>query len=195
MGLRIIFGVLLTLFSVFFVCCGDGEDSSLGADYTYYRIGSRNWKSHRLVEERGGIVYAVSEVPLAYHFLRSGYQGSSLDSLCLSHADERLFEVEFSSIDGTDLFSDGHFDRDLGSLISHLSFEISDDFSLSSSVLDSLDCSGSLFERSFKLTPHKRVLLFFSGVASDQDFKLIYRDRLFGRGVFEFDFGKLPLKV
>ena len=60
---------------------------------------------------------------------------------------------------------------------------------------DTLSCLGAHFERTYKVTPFKRVLLYFNGVSEGEDVRLVYNDKLYKKGIMDFNLGNKPVKL
>jgi len=77
----------------------------------------------------------------------------------------------------------------------YLASTIRNDFMVVTSSNDTIPCSGVHFERHFKISPFKRVLLYFGGINPNETIQLIYRDRLYNNGIFKFKFNEIPFKT
>jgi hypothetical protein len=98
-------------------------------------------------------------------------------------------------LDKKDLLLEEFSNRPYEEAVKYLSFQISNDFKIVTSSGDTIKCSGSLFERNFKVAPFKRALLYFDNINPADNIQLLYQDRLFGNGMIKFNFKETPLKL
>jgi hypothetical protein len=79
--------------------------------------------------------------------------------------------------------------------VEYMSFTIQKDFSVITSKNDTIQCSGVMFERNFKIAPYHKLLLFFSGINPNDKIQLVYQDNLFKKGTLKFRFKEPILKL
>ena len=107
---------------------------------------------------------------------------------------ELVVGFEFKN-DTEDLLGENLTGKDLENTIKYLSFQIQNDFKIVNSEGDTLSCLGAHFERTYKVTPFKRVLLYFNGVSEGEDVRLVYNDKLYKKGIMDFNLGNKPVKL
>jgi len=157
----------------------------------------RGWKSNQVINFTADIQYRATEVPIEYYLIKN--QGTTdakaFDSVVAAHASERIIEFEFEHIKGKDLLEEEYNNLSYDDAVVYMSSTIQKDFIAVTSSNDTIACSGVLFERHFKVSPFKRVLLFFGGIDSNETIKIIYNDQLFDNGNFSFDFNEDSIKL
>lgn len=168
------------------------EDVVGKESYKYYKLEEKGWKSKNYMQTVDGVNYTATEVPLSYYILKDmGKEKiTSVDSIVKANKGERIVEFEFLQIEEKNLLKEKFTKMDYDKTINYLSFEISKDFYLVTSSQDTIKSSGGIYERAFKLTPHQKILLFFSGVPEDDNIQLVYTDKLFGKGTLKFKFNE-----
>ena len=72
------------------------------------------------------------------------------------------------------------------SVLPLIDFDINKYFYAVTSKNDTISCENVLYERHFKVTPYTKILLFFSGINSDEAVQIIYEDKLFKNGKMTF---------
>ena len=177
---------------------GDKEKASNNAiSHKLFQLENRGWKSQRTTHFVNDIHYSATEVPKEYYLLKNkGSENlSHIDSLSKRHSRERVIEFEFEHINGDDLLREDYTALDYDRSVTYMASTIRGDFMVVTSKNDTIVCSGVQFERHFKVSPFKRVLLYFGGIDPSENIQLIYRDRLFGNGIFKFTFNELPFKT
>ena len=157
----------------------------------------KGWKSNQVINFTSEIQYRATEVPIEYYLIKN--QGTSnpqaFDSIVAAHATERVIEFEFEHIKGKDLLEKEYNNLSYDDAVIYMSSKIQKDFMAVTSSNDTIACSGVLFERHFKVSPFKRVMLFFGGVDPNETIKIIYNDQLFDNGNFSFDFNEDTIKL
>jgi len=179
--------------SLFFSC---SENKSVASD-TFFELDGQHWKSKKVSHFAGDIYYRATEVPVDYYLLKNlGSVGrDSLSLISNKYNEERIVEFEFEHIDSKDLLEREYTNFSYDKSVMYLASSIRKDFKAVTSSGDTLEASGVHFERHFKVSPFKRVLLYFGGIAADESIQLVYQDQLFNNGVFKFKFDELPLKL
>lgn len=184
----------LFLLPILLFSCKQSPKKDIGGkdSYKYYRLEEKGWKSKNYVQTVDGVSYTATEVPVSYYILKDiGKEKiTSVDSIVEANKGERIIEFEFLQIEEKNLLEEKFTKMDYEKTVNYLSFEISKDFYLVTSSKDTIKSSGGAYERAFKLTPHQKVLLFFSGVPEDDNLQLVYSDKLFGKGTLKFKFNE-----
>lgn len=190
---------ILILASALTACKSDAEkrleESVLSSKMFYHE--QRGWKANQILNFTKDIQYRATEVPIEYYLLKNeGLEDvAAFDSLALANNKERVIEFEFEHIASEDLLEKEFTKRSYDDSVIYMAGTIKDDFYAITSNNDTIPCLGVHFERHFKVSNFKRVLLYFGGVSPDESLKLVYKDQLFSGKTFEFDFGNLPVKL
>lgn len=192
--------VFLTAMALLFVSCKSEVEKQLSKTSSAERIfeyQQRGWKSKQVINFTSDIQYRATEVPIEYYLIKNqgAEDAKAFDSIIAAHANERVIEFEFEHIKGKDLLLQEYNDRNYNDAVVYMSSTIQQDFLAVTSSNDTIACSGVLFERHFKVSPFKRVMLFFGGIDPDETIKIIYNDRMFNNGNFSFDFNEDPIKL
>lgn len=184
----------LILFS-FFISCKKEEKSGKAEDdglirQQLYRLENVGWKSKIHTEFIGGINFSAVEVPVQYYLLKDkGNQDLFLiDSIYQENKKERIIEFTFTQEDEEDLLKEKFTTLNYEDGIKYLAFSIDKDFYAVTSKNDTILCSGAQYERNFKIAPFQKLILFFSGIEPEEEIQLIYKDKLFGKGIIKFQF-------
>jgi len=180
--------VLLGLWS-----CDNGSQSSI-REFSYE---GERWSSIERIQHKGSIAYRASEVPLQYYLQKhlGVYDSEEMDSTYQSLERERVLVMEFEEDQGKDLLLSDFTSRDYDASVRYMAFGIQEDFKLVTTSKDTIPCSGVLFERHFKVSPFKRLLLHFGDVNPEDKITLLYKDQLFGQGTLRFDFDDNPIQL
>lgn len=184
--------VCLSLLSIlFFIGVGCKSDKDEDALYAkYYNLEKYGWKSRVNRQEIGKLEYSAVEVPIQYYLLKD--KGSAnlneIERLYEENKRERIVEFSFSDDEGKDLLTSGQSKFGFEDSVKHLAFGIQEDFYVVTSASDTVRCAGVSYERTYKIAPYQRVLLFFSGIDPQEKLRLVYNDRLFGNGTIKFSF-------
>lgn len=187
--------IILSLLS-----CNSGNEeknSSIVISHKLFQLEKRGWKSQRITHFVNDIHYSATEVPNEYYLLkREGTKNLyHIDSLSKTYSRERIIEFEFEHIDEDDLLKNEYTTLDYNNSVTYLASTISKDFIAVTSNNDTISCSGVQFERHFKVSPFKRILLYFGNIDPSDNIQIIYNDRLFNNGIFKFKFNELPFKT
>ncbi len=158
---------------------------------------NQGWKANQIMNFSKEIQYRATEVPISYYLLKN--QGmedvQAFDSIAIANNKERIIEFEFEHIANEDLLMDTYTSRSYDDSVIYMAGTIKDDFYAVTSSNDTIPCLGVHFERHFNVSSFKRVMLYFGGVDPNESIKIVYQDRLFNQGTFEFDFGNMPIKL
>ncbi len=180
--------------------CNSGnekKDFDSAISHKLFQLENRGWKSQRITHFVNDMYYSATEVPNEYYLLKSEGNNnlSRIDSLSKNYNRERVIEFEFEQINEDDLLKEEYTAMDYDKSVMYLASTISRDFMAVTSKNDTILCSGVQFERHFKVSPFKRVLLYFGSIDPSEKIQLIYQDRLFNNGIFKFKFNELPFKT
>jgi hypothetical protein len=191
---KVFFIVLLALI---FSC---NKKDKVNEQDIYYRLENlehQGWKSKSISQHLGDIKYSATEVPIQYYILKEvGSQKlAAVDSIYEENKRERIMEFTFTQDGEQDLLKEEFTHMDYQSAVKYISFKIQDDFYAVTGHSDTIKCSGITFERSFKVGPYNKVLLFFTDVNPAENIQLVYHDRLFGRGTIKFRFKEPTIKL
>ncbi len=184
---------------IVFSCKSDVENNANDSNITYklYQQEDIGWKSKQIMHFANDIQYRATEVPTEYYLLKNqeteNYQ--AIDSLSKTYRKERIIEFEFEHINNEDLLKSEYTSLDYDKSVMYLSSTIKNDFMVVTESNDTIPCSGVHFERHFKISPFKRVLLYFGGIDPNQTIQLIYQDQLYNSGIFKFKFNEIPFKT
>lgn len=189
--------ILITIaLAMVLVCCDKGTSREAYSEASKrFDFEGSSWESTTVSHFVGDITYRAVDVPIAYYMLSQGVDQDSIVNQLNSLSKERVIEVEFEHLSAPDLLSGEFTALSQDQAIQYFSSAIQKDFTLVTSKLDTLQATGVLFERHFKVSPFKRLLVYFTGVPEDQAIQLIYQDQLFGNGTFKFKFNEVPLKL
>lgn len=186
----------LYLFLSVLICMNCSSKTTDEDNYKLYNYNQNEWKSKQVIQYTNDINFTATEVPLEYYLLKNlGDKSSKIDSLLLLNSKERVIEFQFQHITDNDLLKNKYTNLNYEDAVKYMAFKIEKDFKIVTSTNDTISCSGLHFERHFKITPYKKLLLYFDNIPQNIDFKLIYSDNLFNKGLLTFDFQDLPLKL
>ncbi|RTY91784.1 hypothetical protein [Flavobacterium sp. GT3R68] len=156
----------------------------------YYNLEKIGWKSRSYVQKVDEISFTATEVPIQYYLLKN--KGSEdlimVDSLYEENKKERVVEFIFQEENENELLKEEFTGISYEDGIKYMSFSLDKDFYVVTSKNDTIPCSGVTYERSYKIAPYQKVLLFFSGIQPEEKIQLIYNDRLFKKGTLKFKF-------
>ncbi len=133
------------------------------------------------------IKYRAKRIPTELYLRNKGVSEEEITEALKEVESEQLFYFEFEEKQKQDLIKK-YFSESLDQDIAYLSFDIFKDFKLVNSTGDTLLSNYSIYERNFHVAPYERILLSFSGISEEEELQLIYTDKLFGKGQFNFDF-------
>lgn len=184
---------LVVLFCALIISCS--KKSPKG--YKVFELGAHEWESKSIHKFAGEVNYTATEVPIQYYILKNTPQlnPESKEEIYTTVKTERIIEMDFKHVASKDLLQSEFSNRSYKDAVKYLSFSISDDFKIVTTSNDTISCSGINFERTFNVAPYKRVLLYFNGVAMNENITLLYKDKLFGNGFFKFNFKETPIKL
>ena len=165
--------------------------------FRYYNLENQGWKSKKHSQIVDSINFTATEVPIQYYLLKSNPDQSLIktDSIYDSNKREKIIEFTFQDEEERDLLGEKFTKMNYNDAVEYMSFTIQKDFSIVTSKNDTIQCSGVLFERNFKIAPFQRVLLFFSNIDPNDKIQLVYQDNLFKRGILKFRFKEPVLNL
>ena len=182
---------LLLLFNLF-SCKKESAVAAKHSEITdrYFNLEKIGWKSRNYKQTVDDIAFGATDIPIQYYLLKDLGKDhlERIDSLYEINKRERIVEFTFQQSDEKDLLSQKFTGMDYTESVKYMSFGLEKDFYIVTSKKDTIMCSGVNFERSFKITPYQRVLLFFSGIDPNDKFQLVYNDHLFKKGTLKFKF-------
>jgi len=173
------------------------EKNANEAEFRLYNLAQQGWKSKSLTHQLSEIQYKATQVPLQYYIMKNGEEKDpvKVDSIYQSLKTERVIEFEFQHDTKVDLLEETYTHRDYSSAVEYMAFQMKNDFSVETESGERIVASGVHFERNFKLAPFKRVLVHFAGIPENENIKLLYNDRLFGKGLLKYHFKETPIKL
>lgn len=185
--------VFLSLFLVFISCKKNNQsansDDSMIRD-RYFNLEKIGWKSRMYTQKIEDIGFTATEVPIQYYLLKDlgTVNLKRVDSLYEENKRERVLEFTFQQEEEKDLLSKDFTGMDYTNAVKYMSFGIDKDFYIVTSKKDTIACSGVTFERSYKIAPYQKILLYFSGIDPNEKIQLVYNDFLFRKGTLKFKF-------
>lgn len=156
----------------------------------YFNLEKIGWKSRVYTQKIEDIGYTATEVPVQYYLLKDlGAENlKTVDSLYEQNKKERIIEFTFQQEEEKDLLAKDFTGIEYTDAVKYMSFNLDKDFYAVTSKNDTIKCSGITYERTYKIAPYQKVLLFFSGIDPNEKIQLIYNDFLFKKGTLKFKF-------
>lgn len=156
----------------------------------YFNLEKIGWKSRVYTQKVDDIGFTATEVPIQYYLLKDMGTDSlrTVDSLYEQNKKERIIEFTFQEEEEKDLLSKDFTGIEYTDAVKYMSFGLDKDFYAVTSKNDTIKCSGVTYERTYKIAPYQRVLLFFSGIDPNEKIQLVYNDFLFRKGTLKFKF-------
>jgi hypothetical protein len=195
--MKVISKFILVLFTFCFIisCKTDSNSDQKDVDeseirYRYYNLENQGWKSKNHTEKVDNIIFTAVEVPIVYYLLKERGDSNlmAVDSIYEENKTNRVIEFVFQDVNEDDLLKEKYTDMDYKKSVEYMCFHIEKDFFVITSKNDTINCSGVLFERSFKVVPNNKILLFFSKIKPDEKIQFVYKDKLFNKGILKFRF-------
>jgi len=187
------------LYLFFSSCKNDDElkNDEANIRFRYFNLEKQGWKSRNHIQKVDGINFVATEVPIQYYLLKNmgNLDLLKVDSLYESNKKERVIEFTFEQDNQDDLLQQKYTSMNYEKSVSYMSFNIQKDFAVVTSKNDTIKCSGVLFERTFKIAPKNKLLLFFSNINPNESIQLVYQDELFKTGTLKFRFKDPILKL
>jgi len=191
----------LKIVKLFFIACplllllSCTKDKKGGIDDSeirerYFNLEKIGWKSKVYNQKVDKIDFTATEVPIQYYLLKDkGNENLILvDSLYEQNKRERVIEFTFQQENEKDILDSENTGISYEDGVKYMSFSIERDFMVVVNQKDTIPCSAALFERSYKITPYQKVMLFFSNIDPNAKIQLIYKDNLFKKGTLKFQF-------
>jgi len=184
--------VFFAFFILLLVSCKKDENKNLDYEIRdrYFNLEKIGWKSRSYTQVVDDVGFTAIEVPIQYFLLKS--QGIEnlhhIDSLYEENKRERVIEFTFQQDEEKDLLVEEFTGLNYTDAVKYMSFGLDKDFYVVTSKKDTIRCSGTNYERSYKVAPLQKVLLFFSGIDPNDKIQLIYDDHLFRKGTLKFKF-------
>jgi hypothetical protein len=185
--------IFVLVFFALFSCKKDPQSSNLDDSEIrdrYFNLEKIGWKSRAYTQKVEDIGFIATEVPIQYYLLNDlGTEDlKTVDSLYEENKRERVLEFTFQQEEEKDLLSKEFTGMEYIDAVKYMSFGLQNDFYVITAKNDTIKCSGVNYERSYKIAPYQRVLLFFSGIDPNEKIQLIYNDFLFRKGTLKFKF-------
>jgi hypothetical protein len=184
---------------IIFISCKNDNDIKSDSEirHRYYNLENQGWKSKMHNQKVDNIDFTATEVPIIYYLLKDlgNVDVVKIDSLYEENKKERIIEFTFEDEDQKDLLVEKFTNMDYKNSVEYMSFDIQKDFTIVTTKNDTIQCSGVLFERNFKVSPNNKVILFFSGIDQNDKVQLVYQDNLFKKGTLKFRFKEPILKL
>ncbi|MFK6999640.1 hypothetical protein [Flavobacterium oreochromis] len=185
--------IIFVFLALFVISCDKKKNSNdIEIRTRYFNLENQGWKSKNIIQNIEGTLFSATEVPIQYYLLKN--KGTvnlkEVDSIYEKNKFERIIEFQFQDEEEKNLLEGKDkktqiVDEDL---VKYLSFDIQKDFVVVNQKRDTIPCSGVLYERTYKITPYNKILLFFSGINPNDRIQLIYKDNLFLKGNIKFQF-------
>jgi hypothetical protein len=182
----------ILLFLICLSCKKETNNNSKDSEIRdrYFNLEKIGWKSRIYTQKVEDIGFTAAEVPIQYYLLKDlGTEDlKTVDSLYEANKGERILEFTFQQEEEKDLLSKDFTGMDYTDAVKYMSFGLDKDFYVVTSKNDTISCSGVTYERSYKIAPYQKVLLFFSGIDPNEKIQLVYNDFLFRKGTLKFKF-------
>lgn len=187
----------ILLFCVLVFSCKSDTINKEEDAYRVFEMGELGWKSKKITHFVNDLQYRATEIPKEYYILKNEENKTKfhIDSVSKKYENERIIEFEFEHINSDDLLKQEYTSLDYEKSVMYLASTIQKDFMAITSSKDTIVCSGVLFERHFKVSPFKRIILYFGGIHPEETIQLIYQDNLYNNGIFKFKFNEIPFKT
>jgi len=141
----------------------------------------------KIEETREDITYRAKRIDTETYLLNKGVEGNELTEALKDLNNDQLFYIEFQETLKQDLIKK-YFKGNKDKPVSYLAFDIQEDFKLVNSSGDTIKANYSMYERNYHVAPFERLLLNFSGISSGEALTILYKDKIFGKGDFIFEF-------
>ena|SRR5690554_2099257 len=187
----------LSLFFYCFILISCQKTVGDDTDFSYYNLKNTGWKSKNHTVNIDNFSFVATEVPILYYIAESEGEENQeiIEEVYSKLKTQRIIEFVIENKSHKDLFDRTHTNIDYAEAVAYFSSTIQDDFFVLTSENDTISCVGILFERTFKLTPYKKILLYFDPINPDQEIELVYRDHLFNKGEIRYKFNNHLIKL
>lgn len=195
--MRDIKAAILLCFLLCISCKNDEESKVDDIKFRFFNLEKIGWKSKQYSQAVDDINFTATEVPIQYYLLKN--MGNKdlikVDSIYEVNKRERVIEFTFEEDNGSDLLKEKYTSLPYDKSVEYMSFTIQNDFTVVTSEHDTIKCNGALFERTFKIAPKNKLMLFFSNINPTDHIQLVYKDKLFKKGTLKFRFKDPILKL
>lgn len=195
---NLIFNLFMRYFLFLFFLFGCSKSGPVEPDFSYYNLNKTSWKSKNHIYRTDNLIFTVTEVPVMYYISHTYGEENfrQIDSAYQTVRDQRIIEFVIENKGHKDLFDSIYTNIDnYSDVVEYFSSTIKKDFYLLTSKKDTVLCNGVLFERTFKLSPHKKLLLYFENIDSEEEIELIYKDQLFNKGEIKYKLNNHLIKL
>ncbi len=183
-------GLLVFVFGLIVSCKKDKPKltDEMSIKDRYFNLEKVGWKSKSYTQKVDDIGFTATEVPIQYYLLKDqGIENlEQIDSLYEVNKRERVYEFVIAQEKEKDLMTEEYTGVDYTESLKYLSFAISKDFYVITSKKDTIRCDGTTIDQNYQIAPYKKILLYFSGIAPEEELQLIYNDKLFRKGLIKF---------
>ncbi len=157
-----------------------------------FSFGGKKYETNKKTIKIGHIFYTATILPNEYYIKKNLKikNKDSVQSYIKRLENEKIIQFDFQHDEKKDLLLPEYTGVSYKKSVEYLSSLIQRDFYAITSSGDSIKSSGVLFERSFNLTPRKRILLYFKADKPSGRLKLIYDDKIFRKGIIKFNLEK-----
>jgi hypothetical protein len=185
--------IFVLLFFALFSCKKDSQSTNSDDSEIrdrYFNLEKIGWKSRVYTQKIEDIGFIATEVPIQYYLLKDlGTENlKTVDSLYETNKRERVIEFTFQQEEEKDLLAKNFTGMEYTDAVKYMSFGLEKDFYVVTSKNDTISCSGVTYERTYKIAPYQKVMLFFSGIDPNDKIQLVYNDFLFRKGTLKFKF-------
>lgn len=166
-------------------------DKNFKDNFKVFNWGGDAYKGGKKTVQIGDIYYSAAIMPKEY-FIKKNLS-SNIDSLEFYKeklVNEEVVQFDFQLISGKDILKEKATNYE--TYIKYLSYKIKNDFYAITKGKDTIKPAGVFFERTYGMTPYKRLLLYFNTKKSNQfsTIKLVYDDKLFENGIIKLKIKK-----
>lgn len=152
-----------------------------------YKFLNEEFQSGKKTVLINSVFYTAAILPKEFYLKRNLKIKDSIDIYKEKLKKEQVVQFDFQLLNQKDILKEKSKGYNYEEYIKYLSFKIKQDFMVVTKNGDTIKPSGVLFERTFGLTPRKRILLYFTFLKKTDKFKLIYHDQLFENGLMKFN--------
>lgn len=144
------------------------------------------WANKKTVKVND-IFYTATILPNHYYIKKHLKQKDSLKFYINKLSNEKVIQFDFQHVTNRELFTNSN-NRTYEDFVKKISFTIQNNFYIVANKKDTIRANGAFFERAFKVTPYKRVLLYFDlSNNNSNSIKLVYDDQVFGNGIIKLN--------
>lgn len=132
------------------------------------------------------LFFTAAVMPKEYFIKREMKKKDSLGYYLSELQTQEVVQFDIQSIDQSDVFKKVRKRLTYKQWVEYMSFHLKEDVFAITRKGDTIPSSGVFFERTYKVAPYKRVLIYFDFPEEQQDFKLVYYDRIYGNGFIKY---------